>query len=217
MTDHARVLSVNVGAIRTIDVGDRTITTGIWKHPVEGRIAVRGINVDGDDQADRSVHGGHDKAVYAYAREDTDWWEGELGRSLENGTFGENLTTSGVDLTTCVVGEHWRVGSCLLEVSEARFPCFKLGMKMGDPSFVKQFAAARRPGTYLRIVEEGEIGAGDPIERTDRPNHGVTIGLMTDAYLRDHGLAQRMLEAPQLSQPWREWAEEQVERVAGRR
>src|SRR5262249_11175939 len=152
------------------------VMTGIWKEPVGGRVALRGVNVDGDEQADRKVHGGVDKAVYAYAREDYDWWEGELARSLDPGMFGENLTTSGLDLNQAVIGERWRVGSALLEVSEPRFPCFKLGLKMGTQRFIKQFAKARRPGTYLRIVEEGEIGAGDGITVSHRPQHGVTIG-----------------------------------------
>src|SRR5688572_4405861 len=153
------LLSVNVGGVRQVDSGERTVTTAIWKSPVQGRVAVRGVNLQGDDQADRGVHGGEFKAVYAYAREDTDWWERELGRELGPGTFGENLTTGGVELTGCEVGERWRVGSALLEVTEPRFPCYKLGIKMGHPAFLKRFAQARRPGTYFRIAEEGELGA----------------------------------------------------------
>jgi MOSC domain-containing protein YiiM len=156
----AQVLFVNVGGVRTVDVGDGTVETAIWKSPVEGRVPLRGVNVSGDDQADRSVHGGEHKAVYAYAWEDTLWWQEELGRELEPGNFGENLTLSGVDVPEAVVGERWQVGSALLEVSEPRFPCFKLGLRMGDPRFVKRFAAARRTGTYLRIVEGGDVGAG---------------------------------------------------------
>jgi len=159
-----RVLSVNVGGVRTVEVGDRTITTAIWKSPVKGRVALAGVNLSGDDQADRSVHGGGDKAVYAYAWEDSVWWQEELGRELVPGNFGENLTLEGVPVADAVVGERWRIGSALLEVSEPRFPCFKLGIRMGDPRFVKRFAAARRPGTYLRIVAGGDVGAGDRIE-----------------------------------------------------
>lgn len=202
----AHVLFVNVGGVRTVDVGERTITTAIWKSPVEGRVAVRGVNVSGDDQADREVHGGEHKAVYAYAWEDTLWWQRELGRDLEPGNFGENLTLSGVDVAEAVVGERWRVGSALLEVSEPRFPCFKLGLRMGDPRFVKRFAAARRTGTYLRIVDEGDVGAGDAIERLARPDHGLTIALFAEAYLGDHALAARLLEAPQVSERWKDWA-----------
>lgn len=212
----ARVLSVNVGGVRTIEVADSIVATGIWKHPVDGRVAVRGVNLHGDDQADRSVHGGEHKAVYAYAREDTAWWEQQLGRPLENGNFGENITTAGVALNDCVVGERWRVGSTVLEVTEPRFPCYKLGIKMGDPGFLKRFARARRPGTYFRIAEEGELGADDPIEVLECPGHGVTIELFTEAFLGDHRLAARLLEVP-LSPAWREWVERQVARAAGMR
>jgi len=211
----SKVLSVNVGGVRAIDVGERTITTAIWKSPVEGRVAVSGVNVSGDDQADRSVHGGHDKAVYAYAWEDTLWWQEQLGRELEPGNFGENLTLAGVDVRDAIVGEVWRVGSALLEVSEPRFPCFKLGLRMGDPKFLKRFAAARRTGTYLRIAEAGDVGAGDPVERVAQPDHGVTIGLFAEAYLGDHALAVRLLEAPQMSEEWRHWARGRGDHVAG--
>ena len=211
----AHVVSVNVGGVRTVEVGDRMITTAIWKSPLPGRVAVSGVNDSGDDQADREVHGGEHKAVYAYAWEDTLWWNEELGHQLEPGNFGENLTLSGVDVAAAVVGERWRVGSALLEVSEPRFPCFKLGIRMGDPKFLKRFAAARRTGTYLRIVEAGEVGAGDPVERVTRPDHGLTIGLFAEAYLRDRSLATRLLKAPQVSEAWKQWARERGAHVAG--
>ena len=117
-----RVASVNVGAVRTVAWRGGEVTTGIWKEPVVGPVAVRGVNLAGDDQADRSVHGGPDKAAYAYAQEDTAWWAGQLGRALGPGAFGENLTTSGLDLTNAVVGERWAVGSAVLEVSQPRVP-----------------------------------------------------------------------------------------------
>ena len=206
VTGPAKVVSVNVGAPRTVEHNGRVVTTAIWKHPVSGRVPVRGLNLAGDDQADRSVHGGVDKAVYAYAREDYEWWGGELGaEALEAGTFGENLTVSGLDLNAAMVGERWRVGSALLEVSEPRFPCFKLGIRMGDPRFLKRFAAARRPGTYLRIVEEGELGAGDQIEVVERPGHRVTIGLFVEAYLGDRSRLVDLLAADALSATWRAW------------
>ena len=135
--------------------GRHQVSTAIWKAPVEGRIAVRGVNLDGDDQADRSVHGGPDKAVYAYSIEDTRAWEAELGRELEPAAFGENLTTEGLDVSGAVLGERWRIGTTLLEVAQPRLPCFKLALRMNEPSFVKRFAQASRPGAYLRIIEEG--------------------------------------------------------------
>jgi len=161
--------------MRTVRWRGNDVRTGIWKRPLPGPVAARGVNLEGDDQADRRVHGGPDKAVYAYAREDTEWWERELGRELEHGTFGENLTTRGLDLSGARPGERWRIGSVLLEVSEPRLPCFKLGIKMGDNRFLKRFAAARRPGAYLRIAGEGVLQAGDEVEIVGRPGHGPTM------------------------------------------
>jgi MOSC domain-containing protein YiiM len=203
------VLSVNVAEMREVPRRGVMVKTGIWKHPVVGRVPVRGVNVGGDDQADRSVHGGPDKAVYAYAREDTDWWEGELGSELPHGVFGENLTLHGVDVTGALIGERWRIGSVLLEVSEPRFPCWKLGLRFGDPGMLKRFAAARRPGAYLRIVEEGELGAGDRVEVAARPTHDLTIAAFADAYLGDRSQLSRLL-IPEVSEAWRGWVRERA-------
>ncbi len=204
------VLSVNVAEIREIPHGGEMVPTGIWKLPVEGRVAVRGVNIEGDDQADRAVHGGPDKALYAYAREDTDWWEGELGRELPHGVFGENLTFRGVDVTGALIGERWRIGSVLLEVSEPRFPCWKLGARFGDPRMLKRFAAGRRPGAYLRIVEEGELAAGDAVEVAERPGHDLTIAAFSHAYLEDRSALTRLLEVPAVSEAWRGWVRERA-------
>jgi MOSC domain-containing protein YiiM len=181
------------------------VKTGIWKLPVEGRVSVRGVNVEGDEQADRSVHGGADKALYAYAREDIDWWEQELGRELPAGVFGENLTLRGMDVTAALIGERWRVGTTLLEVSEPRFPCWKLGVRFGDPKMLKRFAAAGRPGAYLRIVEEGHLAAGDSVEVAERPGHGFTIASFANAFLVDRAALPRLLEVPGVSEAWRDW------------
>jgi MOSC domain-containing protein YiiM len=202
-----RLLSVNVGRPRVVPRGKGVAHTAIWKAPVEGRVAVRGVNVDGDDQADRSVHGGPDKAIYSYASEDTAWWEAELGRALGPAAFGENLTLAGVDATNAVIGERWTVGTTLLEVCQPRFPCFKLGLRFGDPRMLKRFSRARRPGAYLRIVQEGEIAAGDAVEVVHRPGHGVTVALVNEAVLHDHALVARVLDAPELAASLREWAE----------
>jgi MOSC domain-containing protein YiiM len=202
----ATVVSVNVGGIRTVRLGDRDVPTGIWKSPVAGPVRISGVNLDGDDQADRSVHGGPDKAVYAYASEDLAWWAGEIGRPVTPGTFGENLTTLGIDLAASVIGERWAVGSAVLEVTQPRVPCFKLGIRMGDPKFPRRFAEAARPGAYLRLVSEGHLGAGDPIRMLMTPRHGVTIGLVERAYHADHSLAHRLFEAPELPESWRDWA-----------
>ena len=201
-----RLISVNVGTPREIEWLGRRETTSIWKAPIEGRVAVRGVNVAGDDQADREVHGGPDKAVYAYAREDSDWWERELGRALEHGNFGENLTVSGIDVTAAVVGERWEVGSTVLEVAQPRIPCWKLGARMADPSFPVHFAAAGRPGAYLRIIEEGEIGAGDEIRVGDKPGHGLTVGDVARIYHQERNRCAQLLRAPELAEGWQEWA-----------
>jgi len=163
-----------------------------------GRPSVLATTAAGDDQADRTVHGGPDKAVYAYAIEETRIWEEELGRELGAGAFGENLTTEGVDVSGAVIGERWRVGTTLLEVVQPRFPCFKLGLKMGDPGFVRTFARGSRPGVYLRILEEGELAAGDPVSIEGRPDHGVTSRLVYDAILVDEDLIPQALRAPEL-------------------
>ncbi len=198
------VLSVNVAQMRQIERHGELVWTGIWKHPVSGPVAVRGVNIEGDDQGDRSVHGGPDKAVYAYAREDIDWWERELGRELPDGIFGENLTLRGVEPAKALVGERWRIGSVLLEVSEPRFPCWKLGVRFGDPLMLKRFALARRTGTYLRIVEEGKLEAGDRVEPVSRPAHDLTIADFVHAYLEDRSQLPRLL-IPEVSESWRDW------------
>jgi MOSC domain-containing protein YiiM len=165
-----RVASVNVGRPREIRVGDELVRTSIWKDPVAGRVAVRGVNLAGDDQSDRRVHGGDRKAVYAYAREDLDWWGERLGRALGSGTFGENLTTAGLDVTGARVGERWQVGTALLEVTQPRLPCYKLELRMERTGFIDEFIDGGRPGAYLRIVEEGEVGAGDAVRIVSRPD-----------------------------------------------
>jgi MOSC domain-containing protein YiiM len=205
------VESVNVGEPRRVEANGHMILTAIWKSPVEGRVPLRGVNLSGDDQADRSVHGGPDKAVYAYAAEDTEWWEAELGEPLGPGAFGENLTVRGLPVSGAVIGERWAVGSALLEVAQPRLPCFKLGLRMGDPRFPKRFAAAGRPGAYLRVVREGDIGAGDSIEVVGRPAHGVTSAIVSRALLREPELLPTALEAPELPAGLREWMRERAE------
>ena len=202
------VLSVSVGGIREFDYNGRQAVSAIWKSPVQGRVAVQGVNLAGDEQADRAAHGGPDKAVYAYAIEDTRWWEKELGRSLEHGEFGENLTTEGIDVTEAVVGEHWEIGTTLLEVSEPRVPCWRLAVRMNDKHFLRSFTEVGRPGTYLRILREGDVGAGDELRLVDRPDHGLTIGDVFRIYTRDRDDAGRLLSVSQMSSSWRRWAEQ---------
>ena len=197
-----QVLSVNVGAIREVSWRGQIVTTAIWKHPVAGRVAIRGVNLAGDDQADRQVHGGADKAVYAYAREDYDVWRDRHGVETAPGLFGENLTVEGVDLVHAVVGERWEVGTALLEVAQPRLPCFKLGIRMGDERFPRRFQAEGRMGAYFRIVQEGDVGAGDAIAPVSRPEHGVTLADMVGA-LRDPSKRDLLGRVPGLPAYWR--------------
>lgn len=207
-----RVESVNVGEPRAVEVDGGVVVTAIWKSPVEGRIPVRGVNLDGDDQADRTVHGGPDKAVYAYSVEDIAWWESQLGVRLGDAPFGQNLTVSGIPVSEAVIGERWALGSALLEVAQPRLPCFKLGVRMGDARFPRVFAAAGRPGAYLRIVEEGDIGAGDAIEVVSRPEHGVTSALVSRALLREPDLLAEAVRASELPPELLVWLRERAER-----
>jgi MOSC domain-containing protein YiiM len=207
----ARLLSVNVGRSQPVGLRrGRPVRSAIGKAPVDGRVRVAGVNVAGDDQADRSVHGGPDKAIYAYASEDTAWWEAELDRELGPGAFGENLTVEGIDVSGAVIGERWRLGTVELEVCQPRFPCFKLGLRFGDPKMLKRFTLAERPGAYLRIVREGEIGAGDAIEVFDRPAHAITVALVARAVTIDNALLGRAADAPELPGDLSGWMRERA-------
>ena len=202
-----RVLSVNVGKPKQIGVQrGRAQMSAIGKAPVTGRVRVEGVNLAGDDQADRRVHGGPDKAVYAYAAEDIAWWAFQLERDdFPPGMFGENLTTEGVDVTNAVIGERWRIGTVELEVCQPRFPCYKLGLRFGDPLMVKMFAHAGKPGAYLRIVSAGELEAGDQVDITHRPSHGVTIAQVSRAVLLDDAQLEAAAAAPELPESLSRW------------
>ncbi|TMA97405.1 MAG: MOSC domain-containing protein [Deltaproteobacteria bacterium] len=213
----ARVLSVNVGRVREFDYNGRPAKSAIWKSPVAGRIAARGVNLEGDDQADRKAHGGLDKSVYAYAIEDLRWWEEKLGRSLQYGEFGENLTTEGIAVNDALVGERWAIGTAVFEVSEPRIPCWRLGVRMNDQGFVRRFTEALRPGTYLRIIVEGAVGAGDEIRIIERPAHDLTIRDIFRIYTRDREEVGRLLAIPRISESWREWARNRLQKEKDRR
>ncbi len=152
--------------------------SGIDKRPVEGRVAVGELGLDGDVQVNRKHHGGEGQAVYAYAQEDADWWAAELDRELPAGRFGENLRTTGLDLTGAVLGERWRVGTALLEVTASRTPCANFERFWGVPQLVRRFTAHGASGAYLRLLQTGDVGAGDAVEVVSRPDHGVTVGLL---------------------------------------
>jgi MOSC domain-containing protein YiiM len=214
-TQLARVVSVNVGQPRDVRSGKLAVSTAIWKVPVSGRILLTHLNFEGDNQADLSVHGGPDKAVYAYALEDLDWWSAELDRPVGPGSVGENLTTSGIDLAAARIGERWAVGSAVLQVMQPRIPCFKLGIRFEDPKMPARFGATLRSGLYLRVIEPGQIGAGDSIEVISRPDHETTVGLVVSAYHRDHSLAAKLTACDDLPQGWRDWAAKTAAAVRG--
>jgi MOSC domain-containing protein YiiM len=204
MGDTGKVLSVNL-AVPEKSTAKHVGITGINKQPVDRTVAVRapgvqGSGLAGDQIFDVAHHGGDDQAVYAYAREDYDWWQEALGRTLSRGLFGENLTTVDVDVSGAVIGERWTIGPQLvLEPTFGRVPCATFQAKMNEPHWVKRFTAAGRTGTYLRVVTPGEVQAGDAIVVTDRPSHQVTIAEAFRAYCGDREVARDLLSRPGLT------------------
>ncbi|HEY7260229.1 MAG TPA: MOSC domain-containing protein [Streptosporangiaceae bacterium] len=202
-----RVISVNVGHIFDADWAGRVKRTAIDKRPVAGRVPVHALGVGDDEQADKDNHGGHDQAVYAYAREDLDWWIDQLQRELPPGTFGENLTLSGIDVNGALLGERWRVGGALLEVTAPRVPCSVFRNWLDIPGWVKWFTEVERTGAYLRVLEEGEVAAGDPATVEHRPADSVTIVESFRAFHGDRALMRRILALPGHAADWDEIAE----------
>lgn len=172
----ATVLSVNVGPVREVTWQGKRIRTAFFREPVDGRIALTEHGLEGDERAWKQAIGDPEHALYAYAAEDSAWWEEQLGRELAAAAFGENLTVAGLDLTGAPVGQRWELPDAVLEVAKPRIPCRKLAVAMDDPSFVKRFAAAGRPGTYLRVLRAGSIAAGDAVRVRPPQEQGETIG-----------------------------------------
>lgn len=191
-----QVTDVNVvHAVRRDEHGDSG-ETAIDKRPVGGRVPLRTLGLQGDRQLNQANHGGRDKAVYAYAAEDLEWWSEHLARAIAPGRFGENLTTSGLDVTGALIGERWRVGGAdgaLVEVTQPRSPCRTFQDWMGEPHWVKRFTEHGAPGAYLRVLDEGSVAAGDPIEVVHRPAHGISIGACFGRFEPDVG--RRLLAA----------------------
>jgi MOSC domain-containing protein YiiM len=208
-----RVLSVNL-AVPEVSSAKRVGVTGINKQPVDYPVEVRppgpktiGLHsgLVGDQIFDIEHHGGDDQAVYAYAREDYDWWERQLDRDLPGGLFGENLTTQDVDVNGAVIGEKWHIGGTLvLQPTFGRVPCATFQAKMTEPHWVKRFAEQNRPGAYLRVVTSGEVKAGDPIEVRDRPAHGVTIADAFRAYMSEPELMAAYVQIEDLPEDLRQ-------------
>jgi MOSC domain-containing protein YiiM len=200
-----KLLSVNIGVATAVDYTDQAEgLTGIGKRPVDGPVRVTspgpkgtgGSGLAGDAVCDLRHHGGDHQAVYAVAREDLDDWERELGRALPDGSFGENLTTQGVDVSGALIGERWRVGPDLVvEVTSARIPCRTFQAHLGERGWVKRFTRKAAPGAYLRVVEAGDIRAGDRVEIVHRPDHEVTVALLFRAENTERELLPRVLAA----------------------
>lgn len=205
-----RVISVNVGTAVDADWAGKLGRTAIDKVAVQGRVRVSAGGLAGDERADLPNHGSPGQAVYAYAREDYDWWERELGRDLRDGQFGENLTTLGLDVNGAMLGERWRVGTAVIEVSAPRVPCVVFRNWLGEPGWVKRFTGAGRPGAYLAVVEPGELGVGDDVEIVARPST-VTVAESFLAYHGDKELMRRILAFPGRSPQW----DKAAERVLG--
>jgi MOSC domain-containing protein YiiM len=204
----ARVLSINITSI--VHEGEWTGSegrTGIDKRSVSGPIEFKNNGVAGDRIIDTNVHGGYDQAVYAYASEDAQWWEKEINEVIPAGRFGENLTTEGIDVNAALVGEKWKIGSVILEVSQPRIPCRVFAGFWKRATLIKDFTQAGRPGAYLRIIQEGAAQAGDAIEVIYKPEHSVRISDLFAAKSGERSKINEIKVVPQLSDEFKEWSE----------
>lgn len=203
-----KLLSLNVGQPRMVEWRGEMVRTSIWKSPVEGRVRLRGVNLDGDRQSDLSVHGGIDKAVYAYPSEHYGFWRAELGiDELPWGAFGENLTLEGLTEHHVCIGDRVRCGSAELTVTQPRQPCFKLGIRFARPDVVKRFQKSGRSGFYFAVMREGELGAGDSLELVPFDGDRISIADANAAFYdrrADPALVRRLAELRPLAEGWRE-------------
>ncbi len=212
-----KVLSVNVGLPREVVWKGKTVTTGIFKEPVEERIAMRTLNLDGDRQADLTVHGGADKAVYAYASEHYVYWKGELpDRELPWGMFGENLTTEGLLEDAVNIGDQFRIGSAKVAVTQPRMPCYKLAVKFGRDDIIRRFLQSGRTGFYFAVLEEGIVEAGDKIELIVRDKNNVAVADISRLYVSEKEnveLMRRAVEVEALPESWRGYFLHQMDKL----
>ena len=210
------MISVNTGSGKDADWAGKLGRTAIEKRPVPGRVEVGRLGLGGDEQVDKPAHGGPEQALYAYAREDLDWWVEQLGRELTNGMFGENITTAGLDVTGALIGETWDLGTARVQVTAPRIPCVVFAGWMDERHWVRRFADARRPGAYLRVLREGAVGAGDRLEVVSRPAERVTIAESMTAYYGDAELMLRLLRVDGRGRAWDEIARGVLDRAAAR-
>ncbi len=204
-----KLISINVGLPREITVAGKTVRTSIWKYPVQGRIRISTLNLDGDQQSDLSVHGGVDKAVYLYPSEHYSYWRAQLADlDLPWGAFGENFTSEGIVEDQVTIGARLRVGSAEFMVTQPRMPCFKLGIRFNRRDIVKRFLESKRSGFYLSVIREGEVENGNAIEFAERQETGVTITDIVNLYTIDsenQELLRRATELPALPQSWKDY------------
>lgn len=221
ISDSIRLVSVNCGVPRQFPWHGKSVTTAICKKPVNGRVALRTLNLDGDRQADLTVHGGASKAVYCYPLAHYEYWRAELpDRELPSGSFGENFTVDGLVEDSVYIGDRFAVGSAEVMVTEPRLPCYKLGLRFESDEMVKRFLASRRTGFYLAVIREGDVGAGDRMVMAAREPGSVPLPWITRLYVtknysrEDIADAQRVLTAPGLPDSWKEYFRERLARVS---
>ena len=211
-----RLISLSVALPRTVEWNGEAVTTGIFKEPVQGPVMLRTLNLDGDRQADLSVHGGPSKAVYAYPSEHYEYWKRELPEmSLPYGMFGENFTTKGLLEDTVNVGDRFSIGEAEFMATEPRMPCYKLGIKFGRPDIIKRFLQSRRTGFYFAVLKEGLVKAGDQIELISRDANKITIADITRLYAfekEDLETLRRAVKLKALSRSWREYFQKRIEK-----
>jgi MOSC domain-containing protein YiiM len=212
-----KLISLNVALPRIVESNDGPVATGIFKEPVPGPVMLRTLNLDGDRQADLSVHGGVSKAVYAYPSEHYAFWKQELPEmTLPYGMFGENFTTEGLAEDTVHVGDCFRVGEAELMATEPRLPCYKLGLKFGRADILRRFLQSRRTGLYFAVSKEGLVKAGDEIELLSRDENEITVSDITRIYAfekDDLATLQRAVKLNALSKSWREYFQKQIEKL----
>ena len=212
-----KILSVNVGLPREVVFEGQAVTTGIFKGPVKGRVKLRTLNLDGDRQADLTVHGGIDKAIYAYPAEHYEYWRNELpGTAFSWGMFGENLTTEGLVEDDVNIGDSFRIGTSEVIATQPRMPCYKLGVKFRRTDVIRKFLNSQRPGIYFKVLTEGEIEAGDKIELISRDENGVTINDIVRLYVKDKTdikTMQRAVMVKSLPIGWRHHFNEQIRQL----
>ena len=212
-----KILSLNVGLPREVIFRGEAVTTGIFKEPIEGRVKLGRLNLDGDKQADLTVHGGEDKAVYAYAWEHYGFWKDQLpGTTLSYGMFGENFTTEGLMEQAVNIGDQFEIGSVKIMATQPRMPCYKLGVKFGRMDIIRRFLASGRSGIYFKVLKEGEVGAGDKIEPISRDKNNVTVKDIVRLYVddkQDIKTMQRAIRIKALPEGWRYHFNQQMEQT----